>query len=327
MKRRDFLKVAAAGTVAATALNPLSLFAEDQVPPQGQRPPGGAPRGGFPPMEQGPKEYIPTGEGIKVRFLGTGAADWFAPREDGERRRNASVLLDGKVLIDFNGSAVDMLPEGPKPEVIFYTHSHNDHYNAKAAVELGIKRAYLGETWLERAKDDFRKASEETGKPAPEIIPLTIGESVEEKGLKFTPLPANHASNYLTEQTLIYLVEKDSARVLYATDTGGITARAAQMAGMDRHVRGNTFITGIIMEATMGLGYEEDYRIFTHSSVATVATTVKVLTDTGKYLHVPGQKVYITHLARSLHPGQAELDRTLPDPIAAAYDGLEVLFP
>jgi len=221
-----------------------------------------------------------------------------------------------------------MLPEGVKPEVIFYTHSHNDHYNPTAALQLGIKRAYLGKTWIERAEDDFRKASEQTGLPVPELIPLNIGDCIEEKGLKLTALPANHASNYLTEQTLIYLVEKEAAtaRILYATDTGGIPAIAAQLAGIDRHGRENKFITGLIMEATMGLGYEEDYRIFTHSSVATVQTTVKVLTETGKYLHTPDQKVYITHMARSLHPGQAELDKTLPDPIKAAYDGLEVLF-
>lgn len=324
MKRRNFLKIAAASTIVA-ASNPLSLIGKDQVPPQ--RPPRSGNPGGFPPMEESPKEYVPTGEGIHVRFLGTGAADWWGPKEDGELRRNASMLADGKVLFDFTDTAKDMIPPGVHPEVIFYTHSHNDHYRPKAALEIGIKRAYLGETWIDRAKEDFRKASEETGLPVPEIIPLKIGQSVEEQGLKVTPLPANHASNYLTEQTLIYLIEKGSARILYATDTGGIPAIAANLAGIDRHVRGNSFITGLIMEATMGFGHEEDYRIFTHSSIKTVETTVKVLTDTGKYIPAAGQKVYLTHMARTLHGSQAELDRDLPDPIRAAYDGLEVVFP
>ncbi|MBR1434083.1 MAG: MBL fold metallo-hydrolase [Bacteroidales bacterium] len=328
MKRRNFLKIAAASSIAVAA-SPLSVFGNDQVPPQ--RPPrganGGGRPGGFPPMEEGPKEYVPTGEGIHVRFLGTGAADWWGPKEDGELRRNASALFDRKVLIDFTDTAKDMVPSGVKPEVIFYTHSHNDHYRPKAALELGIKRVYLGETWLDRAKEDFRKASEETGLPIPSITPLKIGQSIEEEGLKITALPANHASNYLDEQTLIYLIEKDSARILYATDTGGIPAIAAQLAGIDRHVRGNSFITGLIMEATMGFGHEEDYRIFTHSSIKTVETTVKVLSDTGKYIPANGQSVYLTHMARTLHGSQAELDRDLPSPIKAAFDGLEVLFP
>ena len=36
--------------------------------------------------------------------------------------------------------------------------------------------------------------------------------------------------------------------------------------------------------------------------------------------------MYITHLARTLHGTQAELDIHLPEPLRAAYDGLEVVF-
>ena len=99
----------------------------------------------------------------------------------------ADILADGKVLFDYTPSAADMVPE-KRPEVVFYTHSHNDHYDAKAALELGIKRVYLGETWLERAKGDFQKASESTGKPVPEIIPLSLGQVIEQDGLKVTAL-------------------------------------------------------------------------------------------------------------------------------------------
>ena len=190
MKRREFIRIAAIAPVAAAALNPLSL-AKGQVPPTR---PQGAPAGGFPPREQTPAVYAPTGPGIKVRFIGTGGSDWNSPSESGELRRHASILADGKVLFDFTASAADMVTENP-PEVVFYTHSHNDHYDAKAALDLGIKRVYLGETWLERARSDFQKASESTGKPVPEIIPLSLGQVVEQDGLKVTALPANHTSN------------------------------------------------------------------------------------------------------------------------------------
>ena len=76
----------------------------------------------------------------------------------------------------------------------------------------------------------------------------------------------------------------------------------------------------------MGFGHEEDYRIFTHSSIGTVHKTVKVLSHTRKYIPVEGQKVYLTHMAKTLHGSQAELDKGLPDPLCAAYDGLEVTF-
>ena len=317
MKRRKFLEIAALTPLAATVLPPI---AHAQIPPT--RPS----RGGFPPRDPGPATYEPTGPGIQVRFLGTGAADWNGPSAGGELRRHASILADGKVLFDYTPSAADMVPAGLHPEVIFYTHSHSDHYHPKSALELGIRRGYLGETWLERGTRDFERAADETGRPMPEIIPLRLGQAVEQDGLTVTPLPANHQSNHVTEETLIFLIEKDSTRLLYATDTGGLTARATGYAGIGQFTRERKFLTGIIMEATMPIDYKLDFRLFSHSSVGLVADTVKVLADNGKYIPVEGQKVYLTHLSKMLQPPQDELDRTLPDPLRAAYDGLEVLF-
>ena len=101
---------------------------------------------------------------------------------------------------------------------------------------------------------------------------------------------------------------------------------AARLAGIDAHVKGGTPITGLIMEATMGLDYDEDYRMFSHSSVHDVLRTTHMLLKTSRYTPPEGQPVYLTHLARTLHGTQAELDRNLPAPLRAAYDGLEVLF-
>ena len=76
----------------------------------------------------------------------------------------------------------------------------------------------------------------------------------------------------------------------------------------------------------MGMGHDEDFRIFTHSSAETVLRTTHMLLKTGRYLPPEGQPVYLTHMARTLHGTQAELDRDLPAPLKAAYDGLEVVF-
>ena len=264
------------------------------------------------------------GDGLTLRFLGTGAADWKGPAEDGSYRRTSSVLLDGTVLIDFNDCNADMIPEGCHPEVVFYTHSHADHYNASAALKQGLKKVYVSASWAERAVRDFANASEATGIPAPEIIRLAVGDKVCEHGLTFTALPANHATGHLDEVSLIYLVEKGDVRLLYATDTGGIMAVAARLAGIDAHAPG-TPITALVMEATMGTDYDEDFRIYTHSSVGTVLRTVHVLLKTGRLSLPSGGSVYLTHLARTLHGSKAELDRTLPAPLKAAYDGLELM--
>lgn len=275
-----------------------------------------------------------TQDSLCVRFLGTGAADWLGPEPDGEYRRTTSVLLDGVVLIDFNACNADMLPPGRHPEVVFYTHSHDDHYNAEAALELGVHRVYVSETWADRCREDFVKASAKSGKPVPDIIALGIGRAIEDSGLKLTALPANHATGHIDEQCLIYLVEKGDVRLLYATDTGGIMAVAARLAGIDAHIRGGKPIDALIIEATMGADYDEDYRIFTHSSVDCILRIVHVLQQTGRLapsdLSGPsGQTVspvYLTHLARTLHPSQSALDQILPAPLHAAYDGLEVVF-
>ncbi|MBQ7181330.1 MAG: hypothetical protein IJR87_08570 [Bacteroidaceae bacterium] len=262
---------------------------------------------------------------LHVRFLGTGAADWNGPDERGEHRRLSSILLDGTVLIDYTARAQDMLPDACRPTTIFYTHSHGDHYNPADALRLGIRDVYLSQTWYDIAYGEFRRASRELKLPMPQIHPLCIGSRVELGPLTITPLPANHATGHLMEQSLLYLVEKGTARMVYATDTGGIPATAARLAGIDAHSEGKA-ITALIMEATMGMEHEVDFRLFTHSSVRTVERTVQVLTQTGRYRPQPGQAVYLTHMARTLHGTQAELDRQLPSPLRAAYDGLEVEF-
>lgn len=307
MNRRDFMKVAAASVLAASS-DKVSAKVFDETTfatPANKKT-----------------------KGITVRFLGTGAADWNGPDNRGEHRRLSSILVDGHILVDFTPTDVEMLPKGCTPDTIFYTHSHGDHYHPATALKVGVKRVYLGQTWYNVAVLDFQRAAKELNLPMPEIIPLYVGEPITIDSLTFTPLPASHATGYRFEQTLIYLIEKDDARVIYATDTGGIPAMAARIAGIDSHDRNGKPITGLIMEATMGQGAEQDtdFRIFTHSSVDCVERIVKVLTKTKRYTPPTGQSVYLTHMARTLHPTQAELDKSLPKPLCAAYDGLEVVF-
>lgn len=299
MDRRDFLKVS---SVSLMAMGADDVAAKMFEPSQEKK------------------------EGISVRFLGTGAADWNGPDNRGEQRRLSSILVDKNVLFDFTAGNIEMIPAGLKPEVVFYTHSHNDHYHPESALKIGVRKVYLSQTWYDIAKTDFEKASKKLNVQMPELIPLYIGQAVHVNGLRVTPLPASHATSKLFEQTLIFLIEKSEARVMYATDTAGIPAVAARLAGIDAHDPNGKPLTGLIMEATMGMDHDNDYRIFAHSSVGMVHRAVEVLQKTKRYLPVDDQPVYLTHMARTLHGTQAELDATLPYPLKAAYDGLEVIF-
>jgi phosphoribosyl 1,2-cyclic phosphodiesterase len=299
MDRRDFLKVS---SVSLMAMGADDVAAKMFEPSQEKK------------------------EGMSVRFLGTGAADWNGPDNRGEQRRLSSILVDKTVLFDFTAGNIEMIPAGLKPEVVFYTHSHNDHYHPESALKIGVRKVYLSQTWYDIAKTDFEKASKKLNVQMPELIPLYIGQAVHVDGLRVTPLPASHATSKLFEQTLIYLIEKSEARVMYATDTAGIPAVAARLAGIDAHDPNGKPLTGLIMEATMGMDHDNDYRIFAHSSVGMVHRAVEVLQKTKRYLPVDDQPVYLTHMARTLHGTQAELDAALPYPLKAAYDGLEVIF-
>ena len=264
--------------------------------------------------------------GLKVRFLGTGAADWNGRDERGELRRLSSILLDDKIFIDLTAGNIEMIPSSAHPDTIFYTHSHGDHYHPASALRAGVKRVYLGQTWYDIAKGDFQRAAKELQMAMPEIVPLYVGQAVTVGDITITPLPASHATGYTFEQTLMYLVEKGGVRLIYATDTGGIPAVAARLAGIDAHDATGKPITALIMEATMGIGHDDDFRSYTHTSVAGVERIVRILEKTKRYTPAEGQAVYLTHMARTLHGTQAELDATLPRPLRAARDGEEVIF-
>lgn len=299
MDRKTFLKTSAASILAASTSS-LHAKAFDAVTAQS--------------------------EGLKVRFLGTGAADWNGRDERGEHRRLSSILMDDRIFVDLTATNLEMIPAEAHPDTIFYTHSHGDHYHPATALRAGVKRVYLSQTWYDIAKADFQRAAKQAELPMPEIIPLYVGQRVQVGDIAITPLPASHATGYQFEQTLIYLIEKQGVRLVYATDTGGIPAVAARLAGIDAHDRPGNPITALIMEATMGIGYDDDFRSFTHTSVAGVERVVRVLEKTKRYTPPTDQPVYLTHMARTLHGTQTELNEQLPKPLRAARDGEEVIF-
>ncbi len=276
----------------------------------------------LPPTAQGP---------LKVRFIGTGAADWSdkekpapaaapaegeAPAPSPEWRRHASVLLDDKVLIDFTGSAADMIPAGVKIEDVVITHSHGDHFDPAGILALGtVQRVYVDRGWARDARSAFIKAGQ--GWSGVDVVPVDVGTPFAAGGMHFMPLPANHDTGNVEEQTLIYRVDKDQTHLLYATDTAGITAMAQRLLGK---------FNAMIMEATVGLDAKDNWRIFTHSSVELVAQTAAALKFLKQYEPPEGRKVYTTHMSRALHGPQAEIESKFPEGLVPAKDGLEVAF-
>jgi hypothetical protein len=285
--------------------------------------------------------------GIRVRFLGSGAAGWDPKWLEAKphARRPSSALFDGRVLIDFTQTGFDMLPDGCRPEVLFQTHSHGDHYNPTAAVKSGVRRVYVQESWASAAREEIAAAAKRLSLPSPEVIGLPFAKAVYECGLRFTGVPANHSTSRVTDGTLerpsLYLVEKGATRLLYATDTGGIPGDAARMIGIDPHIKKENYdrfaksgsfvaepkpLTAIIMESTNG-DSDADFRMFVHSSVQTVARTVDMLRKNGRYTPPSGQCAYITHIGLKYRNWPSDkIDAKLPAGMRAAYDGFETTF-
>ncbi len=172
---------------------------------------------------------------MHVRLLGTGAADgWPNPwcscascsdaRVRGESRRQTSVLLDGRVLLDLSPA---LPPDGSSlaaVHTILVTHAHPDHCSPfgllwrhwvrpEEPLTIVGPAAVLAECrpWLA------------PGAPV-DLVEVQPGQTVHRKGYDVRVLPAAHEV-----PTVLYDVTgPDGVRLLYATDTGPLPDAAIE---------------------------------------------------------------------------------------------------
>ena len=243
---------------------------------------------------------------MKLHFLGTGAADWNGRDERGELRRNTSTLIDESLLIDVTGGVLEMIEDAKKVTDVFFTHSHNDHCDIEALKKLAPCRVYAHESWAHHIQGEGL-----------EVRGVKIGEEIKlPSGHTVIPMPSNHHTWIEGEAcTLHYLIETEDKRLLYATDGAWLTSR-------EHEIIGDKALTSVVFDATIGDGHEGDYRIFGHNSIDMIRLMLKTMNKTGR-LPV-GAPVYLTHLARTLHGTQAEIEASLEKPFVACYDGLKV---
>lgn len=224
---------------------------------------------------------------MKLRFLGTGAADFdiSKPSDDINFRRFSSLLINDDLLVDPGPCIFEFRDTFGLPSLfdnvktVINTHPHSDHFNASSAARLG----------LEKLADIDMFSTREIG------------------GYRITALPANHETSVGAKHFII--TEIASGKTLfYGCDGAWLPYRTY------REIMNHRFDL-MIFDGTIG-EIDGDYRIFEHNDIRMVAEMKKTLAGVCP-------RFMISHLARTLHGTHAEtVEICKKYGIEVAYDNL-----
>lgn len=238
---------------------------------------------------------------MKFHFIGTGAADYPKHSDAPEKRRFTSTLVDDSLLIDGTESIIEDLTLVKNVPAMIFTHSHKDHFEKAFKDMVCPKESFCEKSWAAEC----------------EATPLTPFVPFETAGFVITPLPSNHSTPRKDEQPLIYILEKDGERILYATDGAWL------LNGAYHAIKAGEPLDAAIFDGTVGDQLPNDWRIFEHNTLPMVRNMKKAMI--GAKLLKEGALVIVTHLARTLHPDQKTLEeneKALGNELIIAYDGM-----
>ena len=226
---------------------------------------------------------------MRIKFLGTGAADWPSQKEEGvlEFRRLSSALVDGTILIDPGPQVLDALDEfSIDPRSIRYiliTHKHSDHYNRitlEALLSLGA-----------------------------ELMDLGFGEEAVFGKYTVSAYAGNHST---CDETKHYIISDGKSKLFYGLDSAWLLYDEVQ-AIIEKK------IDYAVLDATIG-DIEGDYRIFEHNNLNMIREMKQTLAPYVK-------RFCISHMARTLHTSHNELNENMKESgIEVAFDGMEAEF-
>ena len=225
---------------------------------------------------------------MKIKFLGTGAADWGRQKEEGkEHRRLSSALVDDVLLIDPGPWVFDAFDEYEidykKIKYIINTHRHSDHFNEETLNRLLSVGA--------------------------EFHDLSVGEVKSFGNYEVSCYKANHPT---CENSRHFIISDGKSNLFYGLDSAWLLydeVEAIKKKGIDFAV----------IDATIGFT-EGDYRIFEHNNLRMV---IEMKLTLEPYI----KRLCISHMARTLHTSHNELQNAMKNHnIEVAYDGLETEF-
>lgn len=254
---------------------------------------------------------------MEILFLGTCAYDYspllqtrYQEVFDKNARRSSCALVNGKYLLDCGDHCLESLRiakvDLAQITDIFVTHFHRDHYNTHNIEEIARAGDRTLRVWV-RADADVPVIKNVEFKFVRQNVEYTV-----EDGVKMTGLPANHEGGVFPQHILL---EIDGKKMFYALDGGWFlneTYYALKDANLDF----------LVLDCTCG-DYEGDYRIGEHNSIPMIRLLLPSLKTWGTV--VDTTKVYVSHLAPSLHKTHEETEEILQKiGVGVAYDGLRL---
>lgn len=188
---------------------------------------------------------------MKLKFLGTGGADWSGTAEGGFFRRCSSSIIDGVLLIDPNPQCLEALDtfgcDKSRIKYIINTHAHEDHFSSEVVSELEKNGA--------------------------EFISLKIGETKAVGDYTVTALKGNHALAYTTH----FLISDGKNELYYGLDGAWLMPDVFHML-VDRRVH------TIVLDGTYG--FDTYAGIFEHNNLGMIVEMAAVLKKTASQIFV-----------------------------------------
>ena len=256
---------------------------------------------------------------IKFQFLGTCAAD-FSPKLktdfvdcfDMNARRSSAAIIDGRYLIDCGIHTVDSLRIAGIPleniTDVFFTHLHGDHYQAANLQKIAEAKSEPLRVWVAN-EARIAKIENTVVIRMPKLAKIDV-----DKDVFVTGLYANHDESCAPQHLLF---EIDGKRILYATDGGWVVNASYNFLRQKTPT-----LDMLVLDCTCG-DYEGEWRIGEHNTIP----MIRLMLPTFMKTKIIDQetKVYLTHLAPSLHkPHDETVEIVKPMGALVAYDGLKV---
>lgn len=256
---------------------------------------------------------------MRLRFLGTGTS-YGVPYlgcecaictsvDPRDKRLRASIAVesgDTRLLVDTGPDfRQQCLRAGiTSLSAILWTHAHNDHiiglddirpFSDRAGYLNGYANAKTGERLLKIFDYCFVEGRDHPGFPRVTLNLIEPFGTLRFGEITVTPLPISHGR---AGEILAYLFEENGRRAVYASDCVGIPE-----ASLERMKGCEVFIVDALRQNE-------------HPNHFSVAQALDASRNIG------AKQTFFTHITHEL--GHAETEKTLPDSVKVAFDGLEL---